>query len=322
MMTTCPAGRPFVDSTGDDFASDVRDGLAARPKRIPSKYFYDARGSALFERICGLPEYYLTRTELEILRGCAGEIAAAIGPEPLVVEYGSGSGLKTRLLLDALDAPAAYMPIEIAQGALDASVEALSRRFPTIEMLPMCADFTAPLRLRSAQRRHRRIVMFFPGSTLGNFETRDAVGLMRNMHAEMGGDGAAIIGIDLRKDRATIEAAYNDSAGVTRDFTLNLLLRMNRELGADFDVARFRHRAVYNEMAGRIETHIVSRIAQQVRVDGYRVAFGADEPMLVEYSYKYAQDEFARMAARAGLRVVRDWSDPARLFSIQLLQRA
>ena len=322
MTTTCFAGSPATGSNRDDFAADVRNGLRQRPKRIPSKYFYDARGSALFERICGLPEYYLTRAELSILDEHARDISAAIGRAPLLVEYGSGSGRKTRLLLDALDAPVGYMPIEISRSALDASVEALSRRFPGVEMLPVCADFTQPVRLPATRRRHGRVVMFFPGSTLVNFETRDAVRLLHTMRSEMGADGAAIVGIDLKKDRATMEAAYNDSAGVTRDFTLNLLARMNSELGADFDLAQYRHRAVYNELAGRIETHIVSRVAQEVRVDGGRVAFGADEPMLVEYSYKYAQDEFERMAARAGLRVAHSWSDPAHRFSIELLQRA
>lgn len=322
MTPACSAERLRNEPSRDDFAADVRKGMALQPKRIPSKYFYDARGSYLFERICELPEYYLTRTELSILTECAGELAAAIGPQPLLVEYGSGSGIKTRLLLAALDEPVGYVPIEISQSALDASVDALAQQFPKVEMLPLRADFTAPVTLPVTQRKHRRVALYFPGSTLGNFETREAIGLLRNMRAEIGADGAAVIGIDLKKDRAMIEAAYNDSAGVTRDFTLNLLLRMNRELGADFDPGQFRHRAVYNAMAGRIETHIVSRVAQEVRIDGRRVSFDADEAMLVEYSYKYAQDEFERMAAKAGLRVMRCWTDPEQLFSIQLLQRA
>jgi dimethylhistidine N-methyltransferase len=322
MTPACPAERRQLEANRDAFAADVHKGLSAHPKRISSKYFYDARGSDLFEQICDLPEYYLTRTELSILTRHVDEIAAAIGPSPLLVEYGSGSGIKTRLLLAALESVVGYVPIEISQSALDASVAALAQQFPQVDMLPLCADFTTTLALPAARRRHRCVALFFPGSTLGNFETREAIGLLRTMRSEIGPDGAAVIGIDLKKDRATIEAAYNDSAGVTRDFTLNLLTRMNRELAADFDLAQFRHRAVYNSMAGRIETHIVSRVEQQVRVDGHRVAFAAEEPMLVEYSYKYSQDDFERMAARAGLRVDRTWTDSEQLFSIQLLRRA
>lgn len=322
MTPACPVHQISADADRDAFAADVRRGMAQQPKRLPSKYFYDARGSELFEQICDLPEYYLTRTELAILEGCASEIADTVGPSPLLVEYGSGSGIKTRRLLAALDRPVGYVPIEISESALDASVESLREQFPDVEMRPLCADFTAPVSLPATRRKHRHIVLFFPGSTLGNFEAREAISLLRNMRNEIGAEGFAVVGIDLKKDRATIEAAYNDSAGVTREFTLNLLDRMNRELDADFDRSQFRHRAVYNAMAGRIETHIVSQANQQVSIDGRRVPFGEDEAMLVEYSCKYSQGEFEHMAAKAGLKVVRQWSDPQQLFAIELLQRA
>ena len=304
-----------------DFAADVLAGLSAQPKRIPSKYFYDARGSALFEQICDLPEYYLTRTELAILNAHAGDIAAAIGPRPLLVEYGSGSGLKTRVLLGALIDPVGYVPVEISRSALTASVEALAPEFPQLEMLPVCADFTAAVTLPAPRRRQRRAVVFFPGSTLGNFGHREAVALLGAMRTEMGPGGAAVVGIDLQKERAIIEAAYNDSAGITAQFTLNLLARINRELGADFQLEQFQHRASYNPLAGRIETHIVSRADQQVNVDGQTVRFFAGEAMLVEYSCKYSQPEFERLAAKAGLRVTRTWTDPQHWFAIQLLER-
>ncbi len=305
-----------------DFAADVCAGLARRPKRIASKYFYDARGSALFERICAQPEYYLTRTELAILHAHADEIAAAVGPRALVLEYGSGSGLKTRRLLDALVEPVAYVPVEISRAALDASTAALAPEFPELEILPLCADFTGRLAPPAPRRQPRRTLVYFPGSTLGNFGPDEAAAVLRGMRVNMGAGGLALVGIDLQKDPRVIEAAYNDAAGVTAEFTLNLLARINRELGADFDLTRFRHRAAYHALAGRIETHLVSQVAQVVHVAGQRFDFAAGEAMLVEYSCKYSPDGFARLAHAAGLRVVRNWTDPADWFANVLLARA
>ena len=304
------------------FRADVLHGLAQAPKRIPSKYFYDARGSQLFEEICAQPEYYLTRTELAILEEHAPAIAAAIGPRALLVEYGSGAGIKTRLLLDALDQPVGYVPVEISRSALDASIENLSEEFPEVDMLPVSADFTRPVDLPAPDQAARRTVVFFPGSTLGNFEQFEAIALLRTMAIEMGRQGAALVGIDLKKDAAILEAAYNDAAGVTRDFTLNLLTRINRELHADFNLGEFEHRARYNVLAGRIETHIVSRRDQVVGIGSNHFSFAAVEAMLVEYSCKYALDEFAAMAAKAGLRVVQGWSDSRQWFAMQMLERA
>lgn len=307
--------------TSAEFAADVHAGLSRTPKRLPSKYFYDARGSALFERICEQPEYYLTRTELAILDAHLPDIAAALGPRVRLVEYGSGAGIKTRRLLDALDDPVAYVPVEISREPLLASVAELAVTFPRIEMLPVCADFTRPLALPTPRRAPARTVVFFPGSTLGNFDHESAVELLRQMRRTIGEGGAALVGIDLKKDRATLEAAYNDAAGVTAEFTLNLLARINRELDGDFDPARFGHRARYNPLAGRIETHIVSRADQSVRVDGRNYRFGRDEAMLVEYSCKYSLPDLAKLAGQAGLRVARHWSDADARFAIVLLER-
>ncbi|MBL0162540.1 MAG: L-histidine N(alpha)-methyltransferase [Xanthomonadales bacterium] len=323
MTPACPTEKQSCEAplAKDQFATDVLRGLAQSPKRIPSKYFYDARGSELFEQICEQPEYYLTRTELAILEQSAADIAKAIGPRALVVEYGSGAGIKTRLLLNALDQPVGYVPVEISQSALDASVENLSEEFPEVDMLPVSADFTQPVDLPTPHKVARRTVVFFPGSTLGNFEQREAIALLRTMATEMGRDGAALIGIDLKKDTKILEAAYNDGAGVTREFTLNLLVRINRELDGDFDLARFAHRARYNALAGRIETHIISRSEQVVRVGTHRFAFAEGEAMLVEYSCKYSPQDFAAMAAKAGLRVVCSWSDLREWFAMQMLER-
>jgi len=319
-----PAYRLDDRQPGEGLLADALAGLSKSPKRLPSKYFYDARGSELFERICEQPEYYPTRTELAIMRGQVGAIAAALGPNVRLVEYGSGSGLKTRLLLKSLEAPVAYVPVEISRSALAESVAGLEREFPGIEMLPVCTDFTQPIRLPRAARAPRQTVVYFPGSTLGNFGPDDALRLLRQMRNEAGQGGGALaggvlVGIDLVKDTAAVEAAYNDAAGVTAEFTLNLLVRMNHELGADFDLAAFRHRARWHPLAERIETHIVSRREQEVHIDGRTFHFGASEAMLVEYSCKYTLEGFARFAARAGLRVAGVWTDPARQFSVQWL---
>jgi len=304
--------------------ADALSGLSKSPKRLPSKYFYDARGSKLFERICEQPEYYPTRVELSIMRDHVGAIAEALGPNVRLVEYGSGSGLKTRLLLRNLESPVAYVPVEISRSALAESVAGLERAFPDIEMLPVCADFTQPITLPRAARAPRQTVVYFPGSTLGNFAPDEALRLLHQMRDEAGQGGGVLgggvlIGIDLVKDKAVLESAYNDVAGVTAEFTLNLLVRMNRELGADFDLAGFRHRARWHSLAGRIETHIVSRRKQDVHIGGRAFHFAEGEPMLVELSCKYTLDSFSRLAARADLHVAEVWTDPDHQFSVQWL---
>lgn len=308
-----------LEPAEDDLLGDVLAGLSAAPKRLPSKYFYDATGSRLFERICEQPEYYLTRTELAIMREHAEDMAQALGRGVRLVEYGSGAGLKTRQLLKVLQEPAAYVPVEISRSALLASVERLSDEFPGIEMLPVCADFTQRVALPEPTANPRRTVVYFPGSTLGNFENAVAVRLLAQMRALIGPGGAVLLGLDRKKDVATIEAAYNDAAGVTAEFTLNLLVRLNRELGADFDTAHFRHDARYDAVQGRIQTHIVSTRDQSVNVGGEVFDFGEGEAMLVEYSCKYDQADVERMAGLAGLVVERTWTDPSDQFSVQLL---
>lgn len=307
--------------TPDDgeMRADVLRGLRSRPKRIPSKYFYDARGSQLFEDICAQPEYYLTRAELEILHTHLDDIAGALGPGIVLLEYGSGSGIKTERLLGRLERPAAYVPVDVSADALQASVARLGQRFPQIPMQPMCEDFSDELALPPSMRG-KPVIVFFPGSTIGNFEAHQALALLHHMRRQVGDRGGALVGIDLQKDPAVIEAAYNDAAGVTAAFTLNLLVRLNRELGADFDLTAFRHRARYDEATARIETHLVSTRAQAVHVAGERFVFDAGEAMQVEYSGKYTFEGFATLAAQAGLRIERRWSDAQMRFGVVLLR--
>ena len=304
----------------DDIIGDTVAGLSSTPKWLSSKYFYDARGSQLFEQITRQPEYYLTRIELDLLEASMPAINDAVASFAHVVEYGSGSGRKTHLLLEGLDDPVAYTPIEISRTALVASVERLSEAFPRIEMLPVCADFTQPVPLPRPAREPGHTLVFFPGSTLGNFAEADALRLLCSMRATMGPRGQALIGIDLEKDVALLEAAYNDAAGVTAEFTLNLLARLNREIGSDFDPAGFHHRAAYSRERGRIETDLVSRRAQDVHLDGHTFHFAEGEAMQVEYSHKYTDARFEALAARAGLEVVQRWNDPRDWFGLRLLK--
>jgi len=301
---------------------EILNGLSASPRQLPSKYFYDAQGSALFEQITRQPEYYPTRTELQLLQECAADIAKVVGPRVHVVELGSGSGRKTEGLLHALHDPVAYTPIEISRAALTDSITRLATALPAVEMLPVCADFTRPVDVPAPQRPAARRLLFFPGSTLGNFAQDEAIALLEAMRQTMGPEGMALIGIDLHKDAALIEAAYNDAAGVTADFTLNLLRRLNRDIGSDFDLDGFRHRARYSVPRLRIETELVSQREQTVHVDGQPFAFAAGEAMTVEYSHKYTDAVFARMAATAGLRVTAHWNATEPAFGLRLLQPA
>lgn len=305
-----------------DMRAEVLAGLRARPRSLSSKWFYDRRGSELFERICAQPEYYLTRAELALMQAHASAIAAALGPRVRLVEYGSGSGVKTDLLLGALEDPVAWVPVEISGSALAASVARIRRDFPRLEVLPVVGDFTAPPAWPEPGRAAARTVIYFPGSTIGNFSAADAAELLRGMRAAMGPGGAVLIGVDRVKDPARIEAAYNDAAGVTAAFTLNLLARFNRELGADFDLDAFRHVARWNPAAERIETRIEARRDLRVHLAGEHFDFRAGEGILVEFSCKYTRASFARLAARAGLRIEHAWSDAGALFHLFLLVAA
>lgn len=306
----------------DDIAADAIAGLSSTPKTLPSKYFYDAEGSRLFEAITRQPEYYLTRVELALMEAQMPSIAQAIGDGVHVVEFGSGSGRKTELLLEGLDAPVAYTPIEISRTALMDSVTRLGQSFPDVQMLPVCADFTRPVPLPHADRRAHRTLVFFPGSTLGNFSEEEAVRLLRSMRGTMGDSGCALIGIDLDKNPAIIEAAYNDLAGVTAAFTVNLLTRLNREIDSDFETDGFRHRALYARDRMRIETSLVSQRAQTVRIGDHAFDFAEGEAMHVEISQKYTDASFSALVAHAGLRVTHGWNDEGDSFGLRLLQPA
>ena len=316
------ASVPDADEpAGEEFLQDVLAGLARRPPLIPPKYFYDARGSELFDRICELPEYYLTRTELEIMTAHAGEMAAAIGPGALVVEPGSGSSLKVRPLLDHLAHPAGYVPVEICGEHLAASAASLRRDYPGVDILPVNADFTRDFPLPRPAGGGRRRVIYFPGSTLGNFPPAEARDLLGTLHRLAGPDGMLLLGVDLRKDPAVLVPAYDDSAGVTAAFNLNLLTRINRELGGDFDTRRFQHRAVWNDAESRIEMHLVSLAEQTVSVAGECFHFRRDDHIITEYSYKYTPAALHNLARGAGFVPTAGWSDRRSWFSVQLLHR-
>jgi dimethylhistidine N-methyltransferase len=291
------------------FYRDVVEGLSEDEKRLSCKYFYDRRGSQLFDKICQLDEYYLTRCELEIMRQFSPEMAAQIGAGVMLVEYGSGSSLKTRLLLDHLENPAAYVPVDISRRHLQQSAEDLAASYPHIEVLPVCADFTAGFDLPTPKITPTHSAVYFPGSTIGNFQPQDAAELLDNIAPLCGTGGGLLIGIDLKKDVDTLEAAYNDAQGVTAEFNLNLLHRMNRELGANFLVEQFRHSSVYNASRGRIETYLISECEQEVSVGEHSFKFSNGEGICTEYSHKYTIEEFQAHAAEAGLTLHRHWTD-------------
>lgn len=303
--------------------ADVLEGLALARKSIPSLYFYDRRGSELFDAITALPEYYPTRTEISILEEHGAEMAEALGPGVRLIELGSGSAVKTAMLLDRLHSPAAYVPVEISRDHLLESAARIAAEFPALEVLPVNADFTEPFELPEPRRSLvRRNVAFFPGSTIGNFPRPMAAELLRATRLEVGADGAMLVGADLKKNPAILERAYNDSAGVTAEFNLNLLVRLNRELGADFEVTAFRHQAVWDEEHSRIEMRLVSERAQTVRIAGREFEFAAGEALVTEYSHKYSLDAFSSLAEATGFSVRQVWTDPERLFSVQLLEAA
>jgi L-histidine N-alpha-methyltransferase len=317
--TAAPLTTTGRSPAADGFLRDVLHGLRRRRKRLPCKYFYDAAGSALFDRICELDEYYLTRCELDLLRRHAAEMAEAAGRGAVLIEYGSGSSLKTRLLLDQLREPAAYVPVDISSEHLSRSAARLRRRYPALPVLPVAADFTQPFELPPLPPAAGRSVVLFSGSTIGNFRPAEAVHLLRQMAQLCGPDGALLVAADLKKDRAVLEAAYNDRLGVTAAFNLNLLTRINHELYADFVVDRFRHHAFYNARRGRMEMHLVSLADQTVHVGGAALSFARGETVRTEFSYKHSPRDFAELAERAGLKVERMWTDEKQWFSAQWL---
>jgi dimethylhistidine N-methyltransferase len=305
------------DEQTTTFAGDVIDGLSQHPKRLSPKYFYDAAGSELFEQITLLPEYYPTRTELAILRDRAGETSAIIPDGAALVEFGAGATTKVRLLLNQCKF-SAYVPVDISGDFLKAQADVLRRDFPALDVYPVAADFTAPFALPDPVKAMPK-VGFFPGSTLGNFEPHEACAFMRSAREILGEGAQMVIGVDLEKDERVLYHAYNDSAGVTARFNLNVLVRINRELGGNFDLSAFMHRAIYNRERHRIEMHLISKKTQTVRVLGRSFSFRAGESIHTESSYKYSLDRFTALARGSGWSPRESWTDAAGMFSVHAL---
>ena len=305
----------------DDELDELIEGLRKPEKTISPKYFYDERGSQLFEEITRLPEYYPTETELGIMQDNIGEIASLVGKQASLIEFGSGSSLKTRVLLEHLDELAAYVPVDISEDHLLESARQIHEDFPDLDVLPVVADFTHPFQLPSPKVMPVRNIVYFPGSTIGNFTNEAARELLQVMYGEAGAGGALLIGVDLQKDPAIIERAYNDSAGVTAEFNRNMLRHLNREFDANFDLDAFAHSAKYNDKKGRVEIRLVSRQDQTFTLGGESFSIARDEAILTEYSHKYTLEGFAAMAETAGFGVERVWMDAERLFSVQYLVR-
>ena len=306
----------LLDPRPDGFLNDVLAGLSLPQKAVPPKYFYDERGSQLFEEICGLDEYYPTRTELAIMRECIDHLAKLLGPDTELVEFGSGASVKTRILIERIR-PSLYMPVDIAEVALREAAGGLAGLFPWLNVSGLVADFAQPLALPEfVGVPVRRRVVYFPGSTIGNFTPGEALAFLRRVHGILGAGGVLVIGVDTKKSKKVLDAAYDDARGVTAEFNLNLLRRINRELGGDFQLARFRHKAFYDETAGRIEMHLESTHAQFVRIAGRRFDFAPGETIHTEISCKYAIEEFRALGDAARFHTQAVYTDPDRLFAV------
>jgi L-histidine Nalpha-methyltransferase len=298
------------------FLEETLAGLSRTPRTLPCKFFYDERGAQLFQKICELPEYYITRTEIQILRLKGAEMAEALGANIELIGLGTGAGTKTRLLLEELVEAAVYIPIDISKEQLQNSTARFREIFPTLDILPICADYLERFELPLPRRPSARSVVYFPGSTIGNFGPEAATDFLRRLAELAGPDGGLLIGVDLQKDPSLIERAYNDSSGVTAEFNLNLLARANRQIGANFNLRMWQHRAIYNSATGRIEMNLISQADQVVRLDDRDFLFSEGEKIVTEYSYKYAPKGFAALASKAGFRFEKMWTDDARLFGV------
>jgi len=305
------------DDDVTDALAELIEGLERPQKMLSPKFFYDERGSRLFDRITRLPEYYPTQTELAIMQDNIDDMVRLIGPQASLIEFGSGSSLKTRLLIEHARELAVYVPVDISRDHLLASAQQLAADFPALEILPVAADFTQPFELPDPRVPPLRNIVYFPGSTIGNFPPEDALSLLEVMHTEAGENGALLIGVDLQKDRAVLERAYNDAGGVTAEFNLNLLRRLNREFGANFDREQFEHVAFYNEALGCIEMHLRSLRDQAVSIAGTRFRFRRGETIHTESSHKYTLAGFRDMAAAGGFEVDTVWMDERGYFSLQ-----
>ena len=301
---------------------EVLVGLSKSQKAIDPKFLYDKKGSEIFEKICHLPEYYPTKAETEILQVNAKEIAELIGSNALIIEPGSGSGDKVRFLLNELDSPEGFVPIEISRDSLLRMVEELDEEFPGLKVIPVCADFTEDLELPiSLDAQKGRKVIFFPGSTIGNLDPQDAVQFLKKFGKMIDNGGGLLIGVDLKKDKELFELAYDDPQGVTAEFNLNLLNRLNHEVNAAFNIKNFDHKAFYNENLGRVEMHLESKISQLVRVNQTVFRFKEGETIHTENSYKYSVEEFCELCAKAKLKIRKCWKDAAQLFCVYYFEK-
>jgi len=300
----------------ENFREEVLAGLSKSPRQLPYKFFYDQRGAQLFQQICDLPEYYVTRTEIEILRLHGAEMAKALGSQIELIGLGTGAGTKTRILLGELHNPAVYVPIDISKEQLEKSSARFREMFPALQVLPVSADYLEPFELPLPRKLSSRSVIYFPGSTIGNFEPETASEFLTRLVELAGEGGGLLIGVDLQKDRAVLERAYNDAAGVTAQFNKNLLARINRELGADFDLSRWQHHAIYNSIQGRIEIYLISDDEQTVHIGGHEFQFRAGEEILTEYSYKHTIGGFVELARQAGFHFEQVWTDAAHWFGV------
>jgi len=305
--------------TNADAAGDILAGLKQKQKKLPTKYFYDKQGSQLFDEICKLEEYYPTRTEFSILQTNITEIVELIKPRSVMIELGSGSSTKTKILLNHLDDLAAYIPVDISSQYLNQSAQSLRLIYPDLKIVPLTADYTKNFILPDVGDPNAKKLVFFPGSTLGNFYPNEAIAFMQNMRKIIGSCGGVLIGIDLQKDPQVLNNAYNDSKGVTAAFNLNMLNHINNTVDADFDLAGFKHYAFYNQVEGRIEMHLISQFNQSVHIGGEEISIKKDEAILTEVSYKYTLEIFNNMVTEAGFTTKKVWLDPQKYFSVQYL---
>jgi L-histidine Nalpha-methyltransferase len=299
-----------------EFLSEVVSGLSQRPRTLPCKFFYDQHGAELFQAICEQPEYYITRTELKILQEFGADMASHLGEAIELIGLGTGAGTKTRILLTQLKDPAVYVPVDISSAQLLRSTTLFRQLFPDLEILPVCADYLQRFELPTPTRHASRKVVYFPGSTIGNFDPPEATEFLRRIAALCRPAGGLLIGVDLKKDSLTLEKAYNDAQGVTAAFNLNLLSRANRDLGANFDLHLWKHRAIYDPVRGRIEMHLISLCDQLVTIRDHQFSFDRNEPIITEYSYKHSPEEFENMARSVGFALRKVWTDKQKLFGV------
>ncbi|MCB0283253.1 MAG: L-histidine N(alpha)-methyltransferase [Calditrichaeota bacterium] len=310
-----------ADSTGiKSMYADVIEGLSKSRKELPSKYFYDERGSELFEEICNLEEYYITRTELEIMKENISDISEILGKKLMFIEYGSGSSEKIKIILDQVKGINVYVPIDISCRHLAKSAAQIASEYNHLEVIPVCADYSKPFEIPEPKSEIKHRIVYFPGSTIGNFHPQDARVFLEKIVKVAGENGGLLIGVDLKKNKTILDKAYNDARGVTAEFNLNQLTHINRELGSNFNLDKFKHKAFYNEEKGRVEMHLESLDDQRVKLNGKVFDFNRGERIWTESSYKYSLKEFEQLAQSAGFRVRKVWTDEKELFSVQYLE--